>query len=202
MSREDADVAEEMLRILTAEGIEVCSTPSRSVFAAVPETRSPSRCGRRRARRRSKAAICSWRPDVSQTPPISDSTRPGVELDARGFSASTTTGNDGVRRLGNRRMRRQPAIHACFRRRLPDRQGQYGRRQSQNRRTAGSLCHVHRSAPRSRGLSEGEAQRKDIPVRVARLPMGNVLRTEATDETKGFMKWWSVPMTIASLASP
>jgi pyruvate/2-oxoglutarate dehydrogenase complex dihydrolipoamide dehydrogenase (E3) component len=38
------------------------------------------------------------------------------------------------------------------------------------------------------GLAEGEAQRKGIPVRVARLPMSNVLRTNATDETQGFMK--------------
>jgi pyruvate/2-oxoglutarate dehydrogenase complex dihydrolipoamide dehydrogenase (E3) component len=38
------------------------------------------------------------------------------------------------------------------------------------------------------GLSEGEAQRQGIPVRVAKLPMRNVLRTEATDETEGFMK--------------
>jgi len=38
------------------------------------------------------------------------------------------------------------------------------------------------------GLSEDEAQRKGIPVRVAKLPMSNVLRTQATDETQGFMK--------------
>jgi pyruvate/2-oxoglutarate dehydrogenase complex dihydrolipoamide dehydrogenase (E3) component len=38
------------------------------------------------------------------------------------------------------------------------------------------------------GLSEGEAQRKGIPTRVAKLPMSNVLRTQATDETQGFMK--------------
>jgi hypothetical protein len=38
------------------------------------------------------------------------------------------------------------------------------------------------------GLSEGEAQRNGIPVRVARLPMSNVLRTAATDENQGFMK--------------
>ncbi len=38
------------------------------------------------------------------------------------------------------------------------------------------------------GLSEGEAQRKGISVRIAKLPMSNVLRTEATDETMGFMK--------------
>jgi pyruvate/2-oxoglutarate dehydrogenase complex dihydrolipoamide dehydrogenase (E3) component len=38
------------------------------------------------------------------------------------------------------------------------------------------------------GLSEREAQKQGIAVRVAKLPMSNVLRTEATDETQGFMK--------------
>ena len=38
------------------------------------------------------------------------------------------------------------------------------------------------------GLSEVDAQRRGIPVRVAILPMHNVLRTEATDEIEGFMK--------------
>ena len=61
----------------------------------------------------------------------------------------------------------------------------------ESRRTAGrlvpyvlftdpALAHV--------GLSVGEAQRQGIAVRVARFPMGQVLRTEATDETQGFMK--------------
>jgi pyruvate/2-oxoglutarate dehydrogenase complex dihydrolipoamide dehydrogenase (E3) component len=38
------------------------------------------------------------------------------------------------------------------------------------------------------GLSEGEASRQGIPVRIGRLPMSGVLRTLATDETQGFMK--------------
>jgi pyruvate/2-oxoglutarate dehydrogenase complex dihydrolipoamide dehydrogenase (E3) component len=38
------------------------------------------------------------------------------------------------------------------------------------------------------GLSEAEAQRQGVPVRVGRLPMSQVLRTEATDEKTGFMK--------------
>src|SRR5262249_9192286 len=38
------------------------------------------------------------------------------------------------------------------------------------------------------GLSEGEAQRQGLIVRVAQLPMSSVLRTEATEETQGFMK--------------
>ena len=38
------------------------------------------------------------------------------------------------------------------------------------------------------GLSEAEAQRQGVPVRIAKLPMSEVLRTEATDEKQGFMK--------------
>jgi len=38
------------------------------------------------------------------------------------------------------------------------------------------------------GLSESEARTQGIAVRVARLPMSAVLRTEATDEKQGFMK--------------
>ena len=38
------------------------------------------------------------------------------------------------------------------------------------------------------GLNETEAARRGVSVRVARLPMSSVLRTEATDETQGFMK--------------
>jgi pyruvate/2-oxoglutarate dehydrogenase complex dihydrolipoamide dehydrogenase (E3) component len=38
------------------------------------------------------------------------------------------------------------------------------------------------------GLSEAEAQRQGVPVRVGRLPMSQVLRTEATGEKTGFMK--------------
>src|SRR5262249_28678040 len=38
------------------------------------------------------------------------------------------------------------------------------------------------------GLSENEARQQAIPVRAAKLPLGNVLRTQATDETDGFLK--------------
>jgi pyruvate/2-oxoglutarate dehydrogenase complex dihydrolipoamide dehydrogenase (E3) component len=38
------------------------------------------------------------------------------------------------------------------------------------------------------GLSAGDAQRQGITVRVARLPMSAVLRTQTTDEQQGFMK--------------
>jgi pyruvate/2-oxoglutarate dehydrogenase complex dihydrolipoamide dehydrogenase (E3) component len=38
------------------------------------------------------------------------------------------------------------------------------------------------------GLSESEAKRQGVTVRVARLPMTGVRRTATTDETQGFMK--------------
>jgi pyruvate/2-oxoglutarate dehydrogenase complex dihydrolipoamide dehydrogenase (E3) component len=38
------------------------------------------------------------------------------------------------------------------------------------------------------GLNEREAERQGIAARVAKLPMSAVLRTEATDETQGYMK--------------
>jgi pyruvate/2-oxoglutarate dehydrogenase complex dihydrolipoamide dehydrogenase (E3) component len=38
------------------------------------------------------------------------------------------------------------------------------------------------------GMSEGDAQRRGIAARVARLPMKSVLRTAATGETQGYMK--------------
>ena len=38
------------------------------------------------------------------------------------------------------------------------------------------------------GLSERDAQRQGIEVRVAKLPMSAVLRTQTIDETQGFMK--------------
>jgi pyruvate/2-oxoglutarate dehydrogenase complex dihydrolipoamide dehydrogenase (E3) component len=38
------------------------------------------------------------------------------------------------------------------------------------------------------GLSEGEAQRQGIAVRVAKLPIAAVLRSRTISETRGFMK--------------
>jgi pyruvate/2-oxoglutarate dehydrogenase complex dihydrolipoamide dehydrogenase (E3) component len=38
------------------------------------------------------------------------------------------------------------------------------------------------------GLSEGEAERQGVLIRVARLPMESVLGAQATDQMQGFMK--------------
>ena len=60
-----------------------------------------------------------------------------------------------------------------------------------NRRTSDRLIpHVMFTDPplAQIGLSEGEARRLGVAVRVAKLPMRHVLRTQATEETEGFMK--------------
>jgi pyruvate/2-oxoglutarate dehydrogenase complex dihydrolipoamide dehydrogenase (E3) component len=60
-----------------------------------------------------------------------------------------------------------------------------------NRKTTGRLVPhvVFTDPPLARaGLSEGEAARQGIAVRVATLPTRNVLRTQATDEPEGFLK--------------
>jgi pyruvate/2-oxoglutarate dehydrogenase complex dihydrolipoamide dehydrogenase (E3) component len=51
------------------------------------------------------------------------------------------------------------------------------------------------------GLSEGEAERQGVLVRVARLPMDSVLGAQATDQRQGFMKALAATATIAFLAS-
>jgi pyruvate/2-oxoglutarate dehydrogenase complex dihydrolipoamide dehydrogenase (E3) component len=60
-----------------------------------------------------------------------------------------------------------------------------------NRKTSDRLIPhvVFTDPPLARvGLSEGDAQRQGIPVRLGKIPMRRVLRTNATDETEGFMK--------------
>jgi pyruvate/2-oxoglutarate dehydrogenase complex dihydrolipoamide dehydrogenase (E3) component len=60
-----------------------------------------------------------------------------------------------------------------------------------NRKTSDRLIPhvVFTDPPLARvGLSESDAQRQGIPVRLGKIPMRRVLRTNATDETEGFMK--------------
>jgi pyruvate/2-oxoglutarate dehydrogenase complex dihydrolipoamide dehydrogenase (E3) component len=52
------------------------------------------------------------------------------------------------------------------------------------------------------GLSEREAERQGVKTRMAKLPMSAVLRAQATGETEGFMKLLSERTTTAFSASP
>ncbi len=189
MGREDPDVAAEMLRILGEEGIDVLvnATPTRvdgrSGEAVTISARTPS--GERAI---DGTAILVATGRIPNTAGIGLE-KAGIELDARGFI-----------RVNDRLETTAPSVWAIgecagspqfthvsiddFRIIRDNLSG--GHRSTKDRLipycvfTDPPLSHV--------GLSEGEAQRQGIPVRIAKLPMSNVLRTEATDETQGFMK--------------
>ena len=114
----------------------------------------------------------------------------GIELDARGFvKVDDRLQTTRSRRMGDGRVRRQPAVHARGVRRLP--RGARQPRGKQVRRPAtGSIPYCAFIDPELArvGLDETTAQQQRIAVRVARIPMTSVLRARAIGETRGFMK--------------
>ena len=189
MNREDPDVAAEMLRILNDEGIAILlsATPvrfeGRSGEAVTATARMPTG---ERTIEGSHVLVAVGR--IANTAGIGLE-EAGIALDARGFIQV----NDRLETTA----RSVWAIGECagspqfthvsvddFRIIRDNLAG--GHRSTKDRLvpycvfTDPPLSHV--------GLSESEAQRQGIPVRVAKLPMSHVLRTEATDETEGFMK--------------
>lgn len=189
MGREDADVAAEMDRLLAGEGIELLKggrpvkVEGRSGNAVALKLERAS--GARKVEG-SHLLVATGR--IPNTADIGlDAT--GVTLDSRGFievDEQLRTVASDVWAIGECAGSPQ-FTHVSvddFRIVLDAMAG--GRRRRSDRLvpsmmfTDPPLAHV--------GLSEMEAQRGGIAVRVARLPMRNVLRTEATDETDGFMK--------------
>jgi pyruvate/2-oxoglutarate dehydrogenase complex dihydrolipoamide dehydrogenase (E3) component len=189
ISREDADVAGEMQRILSNEGVqflteaEVVAVRGRSGEQVGVTVRTPS--GEREIEG-SDILVATGR--VPNTAGIGLD-EAGVELDDRGYI-----------RVNERLEATAPnvwAIGECagsplfthvsvddFRIIKDNLAG--GNRSTRDRLvpycmfTDPQLAHV--------GLTEREAQHHGIAVRIARLPMSTVLRTHTTDETQGFMK--------------
>src|SRR6266446_5415115 len=189
MSREDPDVADEMQRILSNEGVqfltaaEVLGVRGRSGEQVGVTVRTPS--GEREIEG-SDILVATGR--VPNTAGIGLD-EAGVELDDRGYI-----------RVNERLEATAPnvwAIGECagsplfthvsvddFRIIKDNLAG--GNRSTRDRLvpycmfTDPQLAHV--------GLTEREAQHHGIAVRIARLPMSTVLRTHTTDETQGFMK--------------
>jgi pyruvate/2-oxoglutarate dehydrogenase complex dihydrolipoamide dehydrogenase (E3) component len=189
MGREDADVAAEMLSILTAEGIEVMldAQPVRVHGLSGDEVAVTLRtaAGEQKVEG-SDLLVAVGR--IANTADIGlDSA--GVKLDARGFvrvNERLETTAPGVWAIGECAGSPQ-FTHVS----VDDFRIVRDNMAGGNRRTDDRLVPyvMFTDPPLSRiGLSEGEALRKGIPVRLARLPMSNVLRTQATDETQGFMK--------------
>ena len=189
MSREDPDVANEVQHILSDEGIQlllpaqvldVCGRSGEEVWVTV-RTRSGER-----ELEGSDILVAAGRIPNTQWIGLEES---GVELDAHGYirvneRLETTAPN--VWAMGDCAGSPQftPVAGDDFRIISENLTG--GNRSTRDRLvpycmfTDPPLAHV--------GLSEREAQRDGIAVRVAKLPMTAVLRTEATDETQGFMK--------------
>jgi pyruvate/2-oxoglutarate dehydrogenase complex dihydrolipoamide dehydrogenase (E3) component len=189
MSREDADVAQEMRDVLSGEGIEIVldaqpvHVRGLSGDAVTLTVRS---AGGERQIEGSDLLVAVGR--TANTTDIGLE-RAGVELDPRGYirvNERLETTAPGVWAIGECAGSPQ-FTHVS----VDDFRIVRDNMAGGNRRTDDRLVPyvMFTDPPLARvGVSEGEAQRNGMPVRIGRLPMGNVLRTAATDETRGFMK--------------
>jgi pyruvate/2-oxoglutarate dehydrogenase complex dihydrolipoamide dehydrogenase (E3) component len=189
MGREDPDVADEMRRILSGEGIEILlqAEPvlvhglSGDDVAVVLRTGSGER----------KIEGSDLLVAVRRVPNTADIglEQAGVELDARGYIRVNerlgTTAPD-VWAIGECAGSPQ-FTHASVDDFRIVRDNVAGGSCSTGDRLVPYVMFTDPPLARI-GLSEGEAQRQRVGARVATLPMSNVLRAATTDETDGFMK--------------
>jgi pyruvate/2-oxoglutarate dehydrogenase complex dihydrolipoamide dehydrogenase (E3) component len=189
MAREDSDIADAMREILEKEGIrfllsaEVRNVEGRSGDAVKLSVRTPAG---EQLIEGSDLLVAAGR--IPNTAGIGLE-QAGVELDARGcirVDDRLETGTPGVWAVGE--CAGSPFFtHVSaddFRIVMANMGG--GNRSTRDRLVP--YC-VFTDPPLARvGLNEREAQGRGIATRVARLPMGAVLRTAATGEKAGFMK--------------
>ncbi len=189
MGREDADVADEMQRVLSGEGIDIllnvqpANVRGLSGDAVTLTVRTDK--GEQMIEG-SDLLVAVGR--VANTAGIGLE-KTGVELDARGFirvNERLETTAAGVWAIGECAGSPQFTHVSVDDFRIVRDNMAGGNRRTDDRLvpyvmfTDPPLAHI--------GLSEAEAARQSVPVRLAKLPMSKVLRTEATDETQGFMK--------------
>ncbi|HET6927334.1 MAG TPA: FAD-dependent oxidoreductase [Hyphomicrobiaceae bacterium] len=189
LAQEDRDVAQEVHRLLTAEGIDIFFSAKtlhvRGISGEEISLAVATASGQLKIEG-SDILVAVGR--VPQTAGIGLETT-GVELDSRGYIRVNERLETSAARIW--------AIGECagsphfthvsvddFRIIRDNLAG--GKRTTRDRLVP--YC-MFTDPPLARvGLSEQEAQRRGIAARVAKLPMSAVLRTEATDETQGFMK--------------
>jgi pyruvate/2-oxoglutarate dehydrogenase complex dihydrolipoamide dehydrogenase (E3) component len=189
MAREDADVSDEMLRILRAEGIDVVLNAE----AIHVEGRSGTQV--RIALRTDSGEQTVDGSDIlvalGRIPNTADIglEHAGIELDERGYirvNDRLQASAPGVWAIGEVAGSPQFTHVSVDDFRIVRDNMAGGKRSTTDRLIPYTLF---TDPPLARvGLNETDAQRNGIAVRVATLPMSNVLRTEATDETLGFMK--------------
>jgi pyruvate/2-oxoglutarate dehydrogenase complex dihydrolipoamide dehydrogenase (E3) component len=189
MSREDPDIAAEMQDILSGDGIEVLlnATPThvdgKSGEAVTLIVRTPS--GEQKVHGTDILVATGRIPNTAGI----GLEKAGVELDARGYirvNERLETSAPGVWAIGECAGSPQFTHISVDDFRIVRDNLAGGHRSTTDRLVP--YC-VFVDPPLARvGLNEVEARRQGIPARIAKLPMANVLRTEATDETRGFMK--------------
>ncbi|MGF6227898.1 pyruvate/2-oxoglutarate dehydrogenase complex dihydrolipoamide dehydrogenase (E3) component [Inquilinus ginsengisoli] len=189
MGREDPDVAEEIQRILEGDGIEVLTGAEPAAVQGLSGDKiiiTVRMASGQRAVEGSHLLVAVGR--VPNTEGIGLD-RAGIELDARGFirvNDRLQASAPGVWAIGEAAGSPQ-FTHVSVDDHRIVRDNMAGGSRSTRDRLVPYVMFTDPQLARI-GLSEGEAQRQGIAVRVAMLPMANVLRTEATDETQGFMK--------------
>jgi pyruvate/2-oxoglutarate dehydrogenase complex dihydrolipoamide dehydrogenase (E3) component len=189
LAREDIDASREIRRILEGEGVEVLvetellQASGRSGDSVTLTVRTPS--GERRIEASDILVAVGRIPNTAGI----GLEQAGVELDARGFvrvNDRLETSAPDVWALG------ECAGSPQFTHISEDdfrviRDNLAGKPRSTRDRLV-PYC-VFTDPPLARvGLSEGEAERQGLVVRVATVPMEAVLRAQATDQREGFMK--------------
>jgi pyruvate/2-oxoglutarate dehydrogenase complex dihydrolipoamide dehydrogenase (E3) component len=189
MGREDSDVAEEIHAVLTGEGVEVVlnAEPARVRGLSGDAVAVTVRMAEGERTIEGSDLMVA----VGRVPNTADIglDRTGVELDARGFvrvDERLHTTAPGIWAIGECAGSPQFTHISVDDFRIVADAMAGGSRTTGDRQVPYVMF---TDPPLARvGLSEGEAQRQGVPVRVGRLPMSQVLRTEATDEKTGFMK--------------
>lgn len=189
LAREDPDISEEIRSVLSGEGIDILlnAQPANvrglsgdAVFVTVDSE------GKKRDIDGSHLLVAAGR--IANTADIGLENA-GIELDDRGFirvNERLETTAAAVWAIGECAGSQQFTHVAVDDFRIV-RDNMAGGSRSKSHRL---IPHVVFTDPplAGVGLSEAEARRRGLPVRIAKLPMANVLRTEATDQKNGFMK--------------
>ncbi|MFY9937001.1 MAG: mercuric reductase [Silvibacterium sp.] len=189
MSREDVDVSREMQRILTDEGVEILlqaellQVGGRSGGEVTLNVRTPS--GERRIDGSHILVAVGRVPNTARIG-LEES---AVEVDGRGYirvNGRLETTAPNIWALGECAGSPQFTHISEDDFRIVRDNLAGGNRSTRDRLVP--YC-MFTDPPLARvGLSEGEAERQGITVRVARLPMDSVLGAQATDQRQGFMK--------------
>jgi pyruvate/2-oxoglutarate dehydrogenase complex dihydrolipoamide dehydrogenase (E3) component len=189
MTREDADVSDEMLRILRAEGIDVV------LNAETVSVEGRSGTHVRIVLRTASGELAIDGSDILVAAGRVPNTagigleQAGIALDDRGYirvNERLQASAPGVWAIGEVAGSPQFTHVSVDDFRIVRDNMSGGDRKTSDRLVPYTLF---TDPPLARvGLNESDALRHGIAVRVAILPMSHVLRTEATDETQGFMK--------------